>query len=85
MSKKILETKNLNAFYGDFQALFDVSISLFEGEIISIIGSNRSGIFLHLMPIFSTVLAILIFKEEFMNFHLFGALFIIGGIFLSSK
>jgi len=52
---------------------------------ISIIGSNRSGIFLHLMPIFSTVLAILIFKEKFMNFHLFGAVFIISGIFLSSR
>ena len=52
---------------------------------IAIIGSNRAGIFLHLMPIFSTVLAILIFKEKFMNFHLFGAVFIIGGIFLSSR
>ena len=52
---------------------------------IAIIGSNRSGIFLHLMPIFSTVLAILIFDEKFMNFHLFGAVFIISGIFLSSK
>ena len=52
---------------------------------IAIIGSNRSGIFLHLMPIFSTILAILIFKEKFMNFHLFGAIFIIGGIFLSSR
>ena len=52
---------------------------------IAIIGPNRSGIFLHLMPIFSTVLAILIFKEQFMNYHLFGAIFIIGGIFLSSK
>ena len=52
---------------------------------IAIIGSNRSGIFLHLMPIFSTVLAILIFKEKFMNFHLFGAAFIVSGIFLSSK
>jgi len=52
---------------------------------ISIIGSNRSGIFLHLMPIFSTALAIIIFKEKFMLFHLFGAIFIIVGIFLSSK
>jgi len=52
---------------------------------ISLIGSNRSGIFLHLMPIFSTVLAILIFKEKFMNFHLIGAFFIISGIFLSSR
>jgi drug/metabolite transporter (DMT)-like permease len=52
---------------------------------IAIIGSNRSGIFLHLMPIFSTVLAILIFKEKFMNYHLYGAIFIIGGIILSSR
>ena len=52
---------------------------------IGIIGPNRSGIFLHLMPIFSTVLAIIIFKEKFMTFHLFGAILIITGIFLSSK
>ena len=52
---------------------------------IAIIGPNRAGIFLHLMPIFSTVLAILIFEEQFMNYHLFGAIFIIGGIFLSSR
>ena len=52
---------------------------------ISIIGSNRSGIVLHLMPIFSTILAILIFKEKFMTFHLIGSIFIITGIVLSSK
>ena len=52
---------------------------------ISIIGSNRSGIFLHLMPIFSTVMAILIFNEKFMNFHLIGGTLIITGIVLSSK
>jgi len=52
---------------------------------ISIIGSNRAGIFLHLMPIFSTAMAILIFKEKFMTFHLIGALLIITGIILSSK
>ena len=52
---------------------------------ISIIGSNRSGIFLHLMPIFSTILAILIFKEKFMTYHLIGALLIITGIILSSN
>jgi|TARA_B100000315_G_scaffold260818_1_gene325837 drug/metabolite transporter (DMT)-like permease len=52
---------------------------------ISIIGSNRSGIFFHLMPIFSTFMAIIIFKEEFMNFHLIGAIFIIMGIALSTK
>ena len=52
---------------------------------ISIIGSNRAGIFLHLMPIFSTIMAMLIFKEQFMIFHLIGAILIIAGIILSSK
>ena len=52
---------------------------------ISLIGSNRAGIFLHLMPIFSTVLAIIIFKENFMIYHLIGAILIISGIVLSSK
>jgi drug/metabolite transporter (DMT)-like permease len=52
---------------------------------IAIIGSNRSGIFLHLMPIFSTIMAMLIFKEKFMTFHLIGAILIITGIILSSK
>jgi len=52
---------------------------------ISIIGSNRSGIFLHLMPIFSTLMAIIIFKEKFMTFHLIGTVFIITGIILSAK
>ena len=52
---------------------------------ISIIGSNRSGIFLHLMPIFSTMMAIIIFKEKFMIFHLVGAILIISGIILSSR
>tara|TARA_B100000700_G_scaffold113670_1_gene127741 strand:- start:911 stop:1810 length:900 start_codon:yes stop_codon:yes gene_type:complete len=52
---------------------------------ISIIGSNRAGIFLHLIPVFSTVLAIIIFKEKFMIYHLIGAILIITGIILSSK
>ena len=52
---------------------------------IAMIGSNRAGIFLHLMPIFSTIMAILIFKEKFMFFHLVGAALIITGIVLSSR
>jgi ABC-type branched-chain amino acid transport systems, ATPase component len=43
MPNKVLETKNLNAYYGDFQALFEVSIDLFEGENYCIIGANGAG------------------------------------------
>jgi branched-chain amino acid transport system ATP-binding protein len=39
----LLQTENLLAFYGDFQALFGVDITLAEAEIIAIIGANGSG------------------------------------------
>jgi len=52
---------------------------------ISIIGANRAGIFLHLMPIFGAIMAMVIFDEKFMYYHFLGAIFIIAGITLSNK
>ena len=52
---------------------------------ISIIGANRAGIFLHLMPIFGAVMAMIIFDEKFMFYHFLGAIFILSGILLSNK
>lgn len=39
----VLVIENLQAFYGDFQALWDVSLEVNEGEIVSIIGANGAG------------------------------------------
>jgi branched-chain amino acid transport system ATP-binding protein len=39
----MLETRNLTARYGDFQALFGVDIALDQGETIAIIGANGAG------------------------------------------
>ena len=52
---------------------------------ISLIGANRSGVFLHLMPILSAIMAMIIFNEKFMFYHMLGACFIIIGILLSNK
>ena len=52
---------------------------------ISLIGANRSGVFLHLMPIFSAIMAMVIFKEKFMLYHFLGAIFILFGLILSNK
>ena len=52
---------------------------------ISIIGANRAGVFLHLMPVFGSIMAIILFDEKFMIYHLLGAIFIIAGITLSNK
>ena len=52
---------------------------------IAIIGANRAGVFLHLMPVFGSIMAIILFDEKFMIYHLFGAIFIIAGITLSNR
>ena len=52
---------------------------------VSIIGANRAGIFLSLIPLFSTIMAIFFFNEQFKFFHLIGAVLIILGLFLSNK
>ena len=39
----LLRTQNLSAFYGDFQALFDINVSVEEGETVAIIGANGAG------------------------------------------
>ena len=52
---------------------------------IKIIGPSRSGVFLHLMPVFSSLMAIFLLGERFANFHIFGALFILTGIIVSTK
>jgi branched-chain amino acid transport system ATP-binding protein len=39
----LLFTQNLSAFYGDFQALFDVNVTVEQGETVAIIGANGAG------------------------------------------
>ena len=52
---------------------------------IGIIGANRAGVFLHLMPVFGAIMAIILFDEKFMIYHILGAIFIFAGITLSNK
>jgi len=52
---------------------------------ISLIGANRSGVFLHLMPILSAIMAMIFFSEKFMFYHILGACFIVSGILLSNQ
>ncbi|WP_152500682.1 ABC transporter ATP-binding protein [Labrenzia sp. THAF82] len=43
MADALLSTQALEAYYGDFQALFGISIDVFPGEVIAIIGANGAG------------------------------------------
>lgn len=39
----LLATRNLESFYGDFQALFGIDFEIAQGEIVAIIGANGAG------------------------------------------
>jgi len=39
----MLEVENINVSYGDLNCLYDVSVTVKEGEIVSIVGSNGAG------------------------------------------
>ncbi len=39
----LLSVRGLSAFYGSFQALFDVSLEAGEGETVAVIGANGAG------------------------------------------
>ena len=43
MPEPILTLSGLDAFYGDFQALYGVDLTVSEGEVLAIIGANGAG------------------------------------------
>src|SRR5256885_4510377 len=43
MPDPLLQVRALDAHYGDFQALFGVSMRVTEGEVVAVIGANGAG------------------------------------------
>jgi branched-chain amino acid transport system ATP-binding protein len=43
MPESLLEVRALDAYYGDFQALFGVSLRVAPGEVVAVIGANGAG------------------------------------------
>ncbi|MCR9120988.1 MAG: ABC transporter ATP-binding protein [Phyllobacteriaceae bacterium] len=43
MHEPILQIVGLSAHYGDFQALYDIDMTVAEGEVLAIIGANGAG------------------------------------------
>jgi drug/metabolite transporter (DMT)-like permease len=84
--EKIIEV-NSNFFYILFFIAIFPSIGSYYcwAGAVSIIGANRAGIFLSLIPLFSTIFAIIFFNEKFLFFHFIGSILIILGLFLSNK
>ena len=57
---------------------------IFWNYSVDKVGANHAGIFIHLMPVFSIILAILFLGEHLRGFHLIGMLLIFSGIILTT-
>jgi len=52
---------------------------------IKIIGANKAGLFLNLIPLFSSIISIIFLNETLRIYHIFGAIFIFIGIYLVNR
>jgi drug/metabolite transporter (DMT)-like permease len=69
---------------GAFTAIFpSVLAQAFYIRGVELIGSNRAGLFINLVPIFGTLLAILFLGEDFHLYHALAIVLVLGGIWLA--
>ena len=68
-----------------YVAVFPSVLSyFFWNKAVQMVGANKSGIFVHLMPVFSIMLAWLFLGERLVVYHLIGILLIFSGIVLTT-
>jgi drug/metabolite transporter (DMT)-like permease len=58
---------------------------VFWNRAVAEVGSNVAGIFMHLMPVFGSILAWIFLGERIQLFHVAGIALILGGITLTSR
>jgi drug/metabolite transporter (DMT)-like permease len=67
-----------------YTVLFPSIISqVFYIRGVELIGANRAGLFINLVPIFGTLLSILILGEDFQLYHGLAMILVLGGIWLA--
>ncbi len=50
---------------------------------VELIGANRAGLFINLVPIFGTLLSIVLLGEDFFAYHAIAMALVLGGIWLA--
>ena len=69
-----------------YTAVFPSIVSqLFFIRGVELIGSNRAGLFINLVPIFGALLAVALLGEVFRAYHLLGLVLVIGGILIAER
>ena len=58
---------------------------VFYNAAVAAVGPNRSSQFIHLMPVFTTILAAIFLGERPLWYHLVGIVLVFAGIFLTTR
>lgn len=70
---------------GYVATLASVVAFAFWNRGVEVIGSNRAGAFLHLIPLYSAILASTFLGEELMLYHVLGFALILAGVWLAAR
>jgi drug/metabolite transporter (DMT)-like permease len=69
-----------------YTAIFPSMLSqLFFIRGVAMLGANRAGLFINLVPIFAALLAVSILGEHFRTYHLIGLALVLGGITMAER
>ncbi|NCF82405.1 MAG: EamA family transporter, partial [Proteobacteria bacterium] len=69
-----------------YTAIFpSMASQLFFIRGVAMLGANRAGLFINLVPIFGAILAVMILGESFRPYHLAGLLLVLGGIGMAER
>ena len=69
------------AYLGVFPALLAY---IFWNRAVAEVGPNVAGMFMHLMPVFVSLLAIAFLGETLKLYHLAGMALILGGVYMTT-
>ncbi|MGE0702221.1 MAG: DMT family transporter, partial [Hyphomicrobiaceae bacterium] len=78
----VAEELGVLAYYAVFPSLLAY---IFWNRAVKNLGPGRTAMFMHLMPIFSALLAVIVLGEVLRPYHFAGLVLIIGGITLVTK
>lgn len=67
-------------YTGLFPSIFS---QLFYARGVDLIGANRASLFINALPLFGTILSVIMLREHLHNYHLVAAFFIVTGIALA--
>ena len=86
LSRQVMPFNHLTVIAVGYVAIFPSIVAYFcFNRGVELLGANRAGLFIHLMPVFGSILAMIFLGESFKMFHGIGIILILSGIVLATQ